>query len=176
MSKKLITFSSVQKEKLSTFISKMGDITTTEIDEYINFCELNGVNPFSDEVRFLYNPYKKSQGRQYIFYRVTVKGNIKYAQYKDSFISAKAGLIYNGDLFEIDTVNGEITHISSDQKEKDIIGAWAIVATKDRGNFVQYSDYQEYRDRILSATPKVIPSEAIKDIALKCAFNLSFPI
>ncbi|MFY0520542.1 phage recombination protein Bet [Lysinibacillus sp. UGB7] len=158
------------------YATKLADskINDNDANAFFEVCEVYGLNPLQGDI--LIQSYETKQGRK-VSYIVTRDGLLKHAHRQKDFVSMNAGVVHQNDHFEFDVANEVIQHkFSADRGQ--IIGAWAVLKTKTRGNVMEFVNYMEYKTALGSKNDlwNKMPSSMIKKVAQSNAIRSAFPL
>jgi phage recombination protein Bet len=174
MTTKQIEFTQEQKSLIWNTKLVQAGATEVEAKAFFEVCETYGLNPLEGDIVF--QKYESSRG-PVVSYIVTRDGYQKYAMRDPNFQNMLSGVVREGDHFEVDAVQGLPIHKFAAQRGK-IIGAWAVVKHKTRGNILVYVDFQEYYNAFNGKSPvwKSLPSSMIEKVAQSTALRRTFPL
>ena len=100
-------------------------------------------------------------------------GFLRMAQRHPNFDQITSGVVREGDDYKIDTVNGSVVHLvqGMGNQNRPILGAWCIVATKDRKRFAHQVLFSE----VVRPTPvwKANPAQMTEKSAVSQALRKS---
>lgn len=165
-----------QEEKSLIWSTKVAPTGASPDDGivFVNVCEEYGLNPLQGDV--IFQRYETKFGPR-VSYIVTRDGYLKHAHRQSSFISLNAGVVHANDTFEFD-VNNEVVIHKFGLDRGSIIGAWAVLKTKNQGNILEFANYSEYQ-KALGEKNKLwntMPSAMIKKVAQSNAIRMAFPL
>jgi phage recombination protein Bet len=171
---KVLEFTTEQKSLIWTTKVAHTGATPDDAAAFVMVCEENGLNPLTGDVVF--KRYEGKNGPS-VSYIVTRDGLLKHVYRQDDFVSINAGVVRQGDHFKFD-LNNEVIEHDFNSERGPVIGAWAVLKTKSRGNTMDFVDYSEYRDAL---GPKNdlwynMPSAMIKKVAQSMVIRLAFPL
>lgn len=156
--------------------SKMASLglTQAESDAFFEVCEVYGLNPLFGDI--LIQKFETKYGPK-VSYIVTRDGLLKHAHRQNDFTSINAGVVHQNDYFEFDVANEVVQHRFG-QDRGQIIGAWAVLKTKSRGNVMEFVNYHEYKTALGSKNDlwNKMPSSMIKKVAQSNAIRTAFPL
>lgn len=176
---KIITFTEQEKQMIIHSYLLPEGATEVEIDTFINVCEKYGFDPLQKDViftKFESKNYKK------VSYIVTKDAWLKHAQRQSNFAHLLKGVVYENDAFEIDFIEGTIKHKATANRG-NIVGAWALLKTKDGDTHVENVNFAEYYQALSglnkSGKPNVwdtIPSKMIEKTAISNVIKNVYPL
>ena len=135
------------------------DATDEELYMFLSIAKQYDLNPFMKEIWFT-----KMQGKVAIM--TSRDGYKKLAERKRNFRKCQSMAVYENDDFEMELVMGEVMNITHKFKQNDrgnIIGAYAVLKTRDHDNYVSYVNFREYDKR--NNIWKSYPSAMIRKVA-----------
>lgn len=174
MTQKLIEFSQEQKSLIWATKLQPNRATEVEANVFIQVCEEYGLNPLLGDIAF--QKFETKWGPR-VSYLITRDARLKHAMRQDDFLNCFSGVVREGDHFEVDVAEGVPIH-KFGSKRGQIIGAWAVVKTKTRGNTVVFPDFAEYYKALSEKNPvwKSMPSAMIEKVAQSQALSRTFPL
>lgn len=136
------------------------DSTDEELYMFLQIASMYNLNPFMKEIWFV----KNKDGSFMIM--TSRDGYLKIAKQDPQFHKCQSMAVYENDEFEVDMTMGEVTNIHHKFKQSErgkLIGAYAILKTKDHNNLISYMAYKEYAKN----TPvwRSYPSAMIRKVA-----------
>ena len=134
--------------------------TDEELYMFLQVASMYGLNPFMKEIWFVKNKDDS------VMIMTSRDGYLKIAKQDSNFSKCQSMAVYENDEFEMEMTMGEVTNITHKFKQSDrgkLIGAYAILKTKDHNNLVSYMTYREYAKN----TPvwRSYPSAMIRKVA-----------
>lgn len=135
------------------------DATDEELYMFLSVANQYNLNPFMKEIWFT-----KMNGDVAIM--TSRDGYRKLAMREPNYRKTQSMAVYENDEFEMELVMGEVMNITHKFKQNDrgrIIGAYAVLKTTDRDNYVSYVDFREYDKR--NSIWKKYPSSMIRKVA-----------
>lgn len=174
MTEKLIEFTQERKSLIWTTKLQPNRATEAEANAFIEVCEEYGLNPLLGDIAF--QKYETKYGPR-VSYLITRDARLKHAMRQDDFLNTFSGVVREGDQFEVNVAEGIPIHKFGSKRGK-IIGAWAVVKTKTRGNTVVFPDFAEYYSALSEKNPvwKSMPSAMIEKVAQSQALSRTFPL
>lgn len=174
MTTKLIQFTQEQKSLIWQTKVSPNNGDEAETKAFIEVCEEYGLNPLLGDITF--SKFETKYGPK-VSYLISRDAYLKYAMRQDDFKNILSGVVKEGDLFELDVVEGVPKHKFGEKRGK-IIGAWAVVKSKSRGNTVTFADFDEYYQARNSKNPvwRDMPSAMIEKVAQSTALRRTFPL
>jgi phage recombination protein Bet len=165
--------------------------TDDELKMFINIAQKYGLDPFVKEIWFIKRVKKSKDKNGNWDYKRLPNGEIDYSNAETIIMTSRDGYlkiaqgnpefdgiigfpVKEGDVFEIDAQNYQVTHKFGTKRGK-IIGAWAKVDHKHRKPVIVYADFQEYNSDT-SNTWKQYPSAMIQKVAEVLALKRQFGI
>lgn len=171
---KVLEFTEEQKSLI--WVTKVNPVkgTPEECAAFVMVCEEYGLNPLAGDISF--QRYETDYGPR-VSYIIARDGYLKHLYRQSDFVSINSGVVREGDHFKYD-LNNEVIEHSFGAKRGPVIGSWALLKTKNRGNFMDFADYNEYKEAI---GPKnklwyKMPSAMIKKVAQSIVIKLAFPL
>ena len=136
------------------------DSTDEELYMFMQIASMYGLNPFMKEIWFV----KNKDGSFMIM--TSRDGYLTIAKKDPRFHKCQSMAVYENDDFEVEMTMGEVTNITHKFKQSErgkLIGAYAILKTKDHNNLMCYVTYKEYAKN----TPvwRSYPSAMIRKVA-----------
>ncbi|HWO74726.1 MAG TPA: recombinase RecT [Bacillus sp. (in: firmicutes)] len=138
--KKLIEFTQEQKTLIWSTKVKPNNGTHEEALLFVEVCEMNGLNPLTNDI--IFQKFESKQGWRVNFI-TTRDGYLKAAQRDPNFVKVMSAVVKEGDEFQFDTVTGGVNHKFGSKRGK-ILGAWAIAEHAKRGKLPAFVDFDEY--------------------------------
>lgn len=174
MTTKLIEFTQEQKSLIWNTKVSPNKGNEQDVKAFISVCEEYGLNPLLGDIVF--QKFETKYGPR-VSYLITRDAYLKYAMRQDDFQNLLSGVVKEGDQFEVDAVEGVPIHKFGEKRGK-IVGAWAVVKSKTRGNTFKFADYQEYHSALSSKNPvwNSMPSAMITKVAESMALKTTFPL
>ena len=131
-----------------------------ELYMFLQVASMYNLNPFMKEIWFV----KNKDGSVMIM--TSRDGYLKIAKQDPKFHKCQSMAVYENDEFQVEMTMGEVTNISHKFKQSErgkLIGAYAILKTKDHNNLISYMAYKEYA----KGTPvwRTYPSAMIRKVA-----------
>ena len=131
-----------------------------ELYMFLQVASMYNLNPFMKEIWFV----KNKDGSVMIM--TSRDGYLKIAKQDPKFHKCQSMAVYENDEFQVEMTMGEVTNISHKFKQSErgkLIGAYAILKTKDHNNLISYMAYKEYA----KGTPvwRTYPSARIRKVA-----------
>lgn len=146
--------------------------TDDELKLFLYQAKKYGLDPLMKEIVF--TKFKLKDGTEKVSIITTRDGYLKIAQSHPDFQGIISFTVCEGDTFEIDAANYQITHRFGTKRGK-IIGAWARVDRRGYKPFIAFVPFDEYNQN--TTTWQKYPSAMIQKVAetfaLKRAFNIS---
>lgn len=174
MTQKLIEFS--KEEKSLIWATKLQPARATEVEAnvFIKVCEEYGLNPLLGDITF--QKFETKWGPR-VSYLISRDARLKHAMRQDDYENMLSGVVKEGDHFEVDVAEGIPIHKFGTKRGK-IVGAWAVVKTKTRGNTVVFPDFAEYHAALSPKNPvwNSMPSAMIEKVAQSQALSRTFPL
>lgn len=133
--------------------------TDEELYMFLSIANQYDLNPFMKEIWFT-----KMNGEVAIM--TGRDGYKKLAEREPTYRKCQSMAVYENDEFEMELIMGEVMNITHKFKQNDrgsIIGAYAVLKTTDRENYVSYVNFREYDKR--NNIWKKYPSAMIRKVA-----------
>jgi phage recombination protein Bet len=174
MTNKVIEFTKEQKSLIWSTKLQPAKATEHEAHAFLEVCEEYGLNPLLGDITF--QKYETKWGPR-VSYLISRDARLKHAMRQEDFINCLSGVVKEGDHFEVDVAEGIPIHKFGSKRGK-ILGAWAVVKTKTRGNTVVFPDFAEYFAGLSEKNPvwKSMPSAMIEKVAQSMALSRTFPL
>ena len=136
------------------------DSSNEELYMFLQVASMHNLNPFMKEIWFV----KNKDGSVMIM--TSRDGYLKIAKQDLNFHKCQSMAVYENDEFNVEMTMGEVTNITHKFKQSErgkLIGAYAILKTKDHNNLIAYMSYKEYAKN----TPvwRTYPSAMIRKVA-----------
>jgi hypothetical protein len=170
------TFTFSKEQKSIIWSTKIAPAKGTEQDANAFFmvCEEYNLNPLLGDITF--QRFETKYGPR-VSYLISRDALMKHAMRQDDFHNLLSGVVKEGDLFELDAVEGVPIHKFGPKRGK-IIGSWSVVKTKTRGNTLVFADFAEYHAALSGKNPvwNSMPSAMIEKVAQSMALKRTFPL
>lgn len=174
MTNKLIEFTPEIKSLIWSTKVQPASGTDVEAKAFVEVCEEYGLNPLLGDITF--QRYEGKYGPK-VSYLISRDAYLKFAMRQEDFKNILSGVVKEGDEFRLDIVEG-VPHHSFGAKRGNILGAWCVVKTKNRGNTLVFADFQEYQKALSPKNPlwNSMPSAMIEKVAHTMALRRIFPL
>lgn len=171
---KVIEFTTEEKSLIWTTKVAFTGATSQDAEAFVMVCEEYGLNPLTGDIVF--QRYVTKTGPK-VSYTVTRDGYLKHVYRQNDFVSINAGVVRQGDHFKFDLKN-EIVEHDFNAERGPVIGAWAVLKTKNRGNIMDFADYNEYKEALGGKNNLwfKMPSAMIKKVAQSTVIRMAFPL
>ena len=134
-----------------------------------------GLDPLTKEI--VLDVRESKQGGKKALIITTRDGYLKAAMKDASYNGVNGGVVKEGDLFEVNPIEGTLKH-SFGEKRGKIIAGWAVAKAKDRDPIMFIADFEEYvKANDSSFVWRDYPSAMIQKVAeigaIKRQFNIT---
>lgn len=165
-----------QEQKSLIWVTKLlpARATAEEAHAFYSVAEEYGLNPLLGDI--IFQKFETKYGPR-VSYLVTRDALVKHAMRQDDFVNILSGVVKEGDYFELNVVDGVPIH-KFGTKRGHIIGSWAVIKTKSRGNTVVFADFPEYHRALSQKNPvwNNMPSAMIEKVAQSMVIKRTFPL
>ncbi|MGA5691355.1 RecT family recombinase [Cytobacillus pseudoceanisediminis] len=174
MTQKLITFSKEVQSLIWVTKLQPARANEAEANVFLKICEEYGLNPLLGDITF--QKFETKWGPR-VSYLISRDARLKHAMRQDDYENMLSGVVKEGDHFEVNVADGIPIHRFGSKRGK-IVGAWAVVKTKTRGNTVVFPDFDEYHAALSPKNPvwNSMPSAMIEKVAQSQALSRTFPL
>lgn len=136
---KIAEMSGYQKEMISVMHRTVAKGTTpVELLYFLQYCKTSGLNPLNKEIWC----YKDTQGNLIMF--TGRDGFLKKNKENPLYRGMRSSEVCENDDFEIDMIEGKISHKFKAKERGKVLGAYAIVSIEGNKDTVKWLDIDEF--------------------------------
>ncbi len=159
---KLEVFSGIQKDLIAVLHKTVAKGTTpTELAYFLQVCKSSGLNPVNKEIWC----YKDHQQNLIVF--TGRDGFLKKNKENPAYRGMISSDVWEFDEFDIDMIEGKVTHKITNNRGKRIVGGYAIVYIEGQKPVVVFLNFDEFN--LAQAKWKSAPGMMIR----KCAQSMA---
>lgn len=167
---KLAELTSFRKELIGIIHKTVAkDTTPSELAYFLTFSKSVGLNPLNKEIWC----YKNTKGDVIIF--TGRDGFLKKNKENPTYRGMKSSEVCEFDEFEIDMIEGTVTHKITTNRGKKILGAYAIVYHEGMQPTIVWLDFDEFDlgQAKWKSSPKMMIKKCAQSHALKEAAGIT---